>query len=151
MAEVTPQPLTPDEEALVRALHRVVYVLPRVVDAEMVREQRMSLSDYMTLVHLSEAPGRMMRMSDLADLLAFSLSGTTHIVDRLQAQGLVDRARSEQDARGWNAVLTDAGLARLEQAWPTNLASVRRYALAHLDGIDLRRLARALEHFGTPG
>jgi DNA-binding MarR family transcriptional regulator len=71
------------------------------------------------------------------------------VVNRLQAQGLVKRVRSEQDARGWNAVLTDAGLTRLQNAWPTNLASVRRHVLDHLEGIDLVQLARAFEHFAA--
>jgi hypothetical protein len=31
------------------------------------------------------------------------------------------------DGRGWNAVLTDAGLERLRRAWPTHLASMRRH------------------------
>jgi DNA-binding MarR family transcriptional regulator len=143
------QPLSPDEEALIRSLARVVYALPRAIEADLVREQHMSLSDYVTLMHLSEAPDRLMRMSELAEAIALSLSGTTHIVTRLEAQGLIERVRSTQDARGWNAVLTDAGLARLERAWPTNLASVRRHALDHLAGIDLAKLARALERFAT--
>ena len=60
-------------------------------------------------------------------------------------RGLTERVRCDDDARGWNAVLTDAGLARLERAWPTHLTSTRRYFLDHLDGMDLARLARAFE------
>ncbi|WP_440105120.1 hypothetical protein [Streptosporangium sp. H16] len=55
------------------------------------------------------------------------------------------------DARGWSAVLTAAGLARLERAWPSNLASVRRHFLDHLEGVDLARLARALQHVPITG
>jgi DNA-binding MarR family transcriptional regulator len=76
----------------------------------------------------------------------------TRLVTRLEAQGLIERVRCDDDARGWNAVLTDAGLARLEQAWPTHLASVRRHVFDHLhgmDGIDLLQLARALQRFAT--
>ena len=79
------------------------------------REQRLPLSEYMTLMHLSEAPHRRMRMSELAAACDLSLSGMTRIVTRLETQGLVERVRCEEDARGWNAVLTDAGLARLER------------------------------------
>ena len=138
-----PQSLTDEEQALVRALGRVIYALPKAIDADLEREQRMSLSEYMTLVHLSEALGRAMRMSELAEAVSLSLSGMTHIISRLQADGLVDRVRCAQDGRGWNAVLTGAGLARLRRAWPTNLHSVRRHLLDHLDGIDLGVLAKA--------
>src|SRR5688572_9669604 len=144
MGAVTPRPLTADEEALVRALHTVVHTLPKAIDADMEREQRMSLAEYMTLVHLSEAPNRSMRMSELAEISALSLSGTTHIVTRMQAQGLIERVRCADDGRGWNAVLTDAGFTRLEEAWPSNLASVRRHVLDHLTDVDAGQLARAM-------
>ncbi|MFF3559240.1 MarR family winged helix-turn-helix transcriptional regulator [Streptomyces sp. NPDC002574] len=158
MSQVTPpsaapphgqQPLTPDEEALVRSLARVIYALPRALDTDLVREQRMPLIEYLTLMHLSEAPGRQLRMSDLAAVCELSLSGMTRVVQRLEKQGIVQRIRSEQDARGWNAVLTDSGFTRLTEAWPTNLASVRRHFLDHLDGLDIKVLAAALENVAT--
>ncbi|ADI04490.1 MarR family transcriptional regulator [Streptomyces bingchenggensis BCW-1] len=45
---------------------------------------------------------------------------------------------------GWNAVLTEFGLARLEQAWPTHLVGVRRHVFDYLDGHALPELAAAL-------
>jgi DNA-binding MarR family transcriptional regulator len=88
-------------------------------------------------------------MGDLAVAVEMTGSGMTRLADRLEKEGLVQRVRSEQDARGWNAVLTDAGLDRLMKAWPTNLASVRRHFLDHLAGLDLGRLAAALRGIGT--
>ncbi|GGL17522.1 transcriptional regulator [Sphaerisporangium melleum] len=146
-----PRPLTPDEETLVRALTRLMYALPRAIDADMVREQRLPLVEYITLMRLSEAPRRRMRMGDLAVACELSLSGMTRIVTRLEGQGMVERVRCDDDARGWNAVLTDAGLARLENAWPVNLASVRRHFLDHLEGIDVARLARAVQRVAGDG
>jgi DNA-binding MarR family transcriptional regulator len=141
------QPLNGDEEAVVRALARVMMVIPRVMDADLMREQGLPLREYMALMHLSEAPQRLMRMSELAATCDLSLSGMTRVVTRLENDGLVKRVKCEADARGFNAVLTDAGLARLEQAWPTHLASVRRHIFDNLDGMDLVQLARALERF----
>ncbi|MDX2643773.1 MarR family winged helix-turn-helix transcriptional regulator [Streptomyces sp. NPDC001902] len=158
MSDVMPQqeaapegitPLSPDEEAVIRSLHRVIYALPRAMDADLVREQRLPLTEYMALMHLSEAPERQMRMTDLAVACERSLSGMTRAVYRLQSDGLVQRVKDTQDARGWNAVLTDAGLARLREAWPTNLASVRRRFLDHLDGLDLKALAAALARIAS--
>src|ERR1700743_645135 len=112
-----PPPLPPLDgagEAVVRSLSRVIHVLPRVLDADLIREQRLPLNDYMTLVNLSEAPDRQLRMNELAAACFLSRSGMTRIVDRLVAEGLIERVRCPEDARGWNAVLTDAGLTRLE-------------------------------------
>jgi DNA-binding MarR family transcriptional regulator len=144
------RPLDADEEALVRSLERVVHVLPRVIDATMMRERQISLTDYLTLSRLSEAPHRKMRMSELAQNSFMSLSGMSHVITRLEAEDLVSRVRDSEDRRGWHAVLTDKGLARLEEAWPSNLAGVRAYALDHLRGFDLRALAQAFEKFGRP-
>ncbi|MEU8977280.1 MarR family transcriptional regulator [Streptomyces sp. NPDC048309] len=143
------QPMSADEEALVRELGRVMLVLPRVIDADMMREQHLPLSEYTTLMHLSEAPHRRMRMSELANVSNLSLSGMTRIVTRLEKRGLVERSRCDEDARGWNAVLTDMGLARLEEAWPAHLASVRHHVLDHVDGADLTRLVDVLRRVAT--
>ncbi len=88
---------------------------------------------------------RLLRMSELADRCGLSLSGMTRIVSRLEGEGFVRRIKVAEDLRGSNAVLTDTGLARLEQAWPTFLACSRLYvADRHLAGLPLRDLARAL-------
>jgi len=89
------------------------------------------------LMNLSEQPKRCMRMSELADAVAISVSGLTRVVERLARQGLVERVRAETDGRGQVAVLTEAGFARLEKAYPSHLASVRKHVMDHLAGIDL--------------
>ena len=142
-------PLTAAEEAFLRAFGRARLTVPRAFDADLLREQRMSLSEYSALMHLSEAPGRRLRMSDLAGAGALSLSGMTRIVNRLEGQGLVHRERPCSDGRGWNAVLTDAGLERLRRAWPTHLTSVRRHVFDHLNDVDVPAFALALQHFAA--
>jgi DNA-binding MarR family transcriptional regulator len=98
---------------------------------------------------LSEAAGRRLRMGDLALASALSLSGMSRIVDRLEARGLVRRERCSSDARGWEAVLTKAGLDRLQQVWPTHLASVRRHVIDHVQDLDLPTLTAALQRFAV--
>src|SRR5438552_8778638 len=87
-------PLSAGEEAFLRAWSRAALTVPRALDADLLIGQGMSLSDYSALMHLSEAPGRRLRMSELATAFELSLSGMSRIVDRLAAQGLVERARS---------------------------------------------------------
>jgi DNA-binding MarR family transcriptional regulator len=144
-ADEHPTPLTATEEKFFRALGRAIVTLPRALDLDLLRDQRMSMSEYFALMHLSEAPDRRLRMSDLAAAAALSLSGMTRIVQRLEATGLVQRERCIDDRRGWLAILTDAGLERLRQAWPSHLASVRRRIFDQLDDVDLPSLAAAMQ------
>jgi DNA-binding MarR family transcriptional regulator len=132
-----------------RALGRLMMVMPRALNADLEREQRMSASEYSVLRQLSESRSGSMRMSELAQACDMSLSGMTRLADKLAAAGLIERTRCPDDARGWNAVLTPAGLARLRTAWPTHLASVRRHIFDHLDGLDLVKLAAALSAIAT--
>jgi DNA-binding MarR family transcriptional regulator len=138
-------PLTAEEEAVMRALGRMMLVMPRALNADLEREQRMSASEYSALRNLSEAPGRLMRMSELAQACDMSLSGMTRLAAKLEKLGHLERIRCDNDARGWNAVLTDAGLARLREAWPTHLASVRRHFFDHLGDLDLVQLAAVFD------
>ncbi|SCL22794.1 DNA-binding transcriptional regulator, MarR family [Micromonospora pallida] len=149
--EQTPQqgPLTANEEAFLRAFARTIITVPRAFDADLLREQGMSMSEYTVLRLLSEAPDRRLRMNDLATGGALSMSGMSRIVDRLEAQDLVRRQRCPNDRRGYHAVLTDAGFDRLRHAWPTHLASVRRHVFDHLRAGDLAAFTAALERFAT--
>jgi DNA-binding MarR family transcriptional regulator len=146
MSATTPSsdPLSGDEEAVMRAIGRLIIVLPRALDADLQHDLRMSLSEYTALRHLSETPGRRMRMSELAAACDMSLSGMTRLAGKLESDGFLMRVRCERDARGLEAVLTDAGLQRLRAAWPSHLASVRRHIFDHLTALDLRELAAAL-------
>jgi DNA-binding MarR family transcriptional regulator len=119
-----------------------VLVIPRALDADLLESQGLNVTEYSVLMNLSEAPGRSLRMSELADYVSISVSGLTRVIERLTRQGLVERVKAESDGRGQVAVLTPAGLDRLQQAWPTHLASVRRHVMDHLDGIDLTAFVR---------
>lgn len=143
------RPLDPAEEAFLRAFRRATLVLNRSMDLDLVTAHGLSGTEYEVLMHLSEVPDRRMRMSELAAVCAMSLSGMTRIVTRLERDGLVERIRCDTDLRGLNAVLTDSGFARLQAAWPTHLASVRRNMMDHLEGVDLPAVTIALQNFAT--
>lgn len=145
------RPMTPTEEAFLRALGRVIQVLPRAVEHDMARAGQLPLSEYTALMHLSEAPGRMMRMSELAAASNLSLSGMTRIIERLERRELVKRLKCAEDGRGSNAALTEAGLARLREAWPAHLASVRRQLFDHLGDADLAELTQVLRRIAPAG
>lgn len=126
--------------AFLRAHARVV----RELERELQTEQRMALTDYDVLVQLASADDRRLRMSDLADRLLLSRSGATRLVDRLVAQGLVERVMCDVDRRGQWASLTDAGHERLRGASPTHLRGVAEHFLDRLSADELAALERAL-------
>jgi DNA-binding MarR family transcriptional regulator len=138
------EPLAPTEEALWRAMMRVVKVLPRHLDFDLVHGAGMSASEYTTLMHLSEAPNRELRMSDLARATGLSASRMTRLVDTLQSQAMVTKVASSSDARGNVARLTPRGMAKLRAAWPVHLASVRARFFDRVDSSELELLATAL-------
>ena len=123
---------------------RIVKVVPRQLDSDLLRGAGVSASEYTTIMHLSEAPNRELRMADLANATGLSPSRTTRIVDELQARGLVTKTASYADARGNVARLTPRGMAKLKAAWPVHVASVRCRFLDHLDSANVDRLATAL-------
>ena len=142
-------PLTAEEEAVMRAFGRLMLVLPRSLNSDLERGQRMTASEYSVLRQLSESRCGRLRMSELAQACDMSLSGMTRLTAKLESLGYVKRIRCEKDARGSNAVLTDKGLARLREAWPTHLASVRRHIFDHLGELDLTKLAAAFNAIAT--
>ena len=137
-------PLSPDEEAIWRALMRIVKVIPRHLEGDLTRGAGLTSSDYTTIMHLSEAPNRELRMADLANATGLSASRMTRLVDDLQSRGLVTKTASPSDARGNVARLTPRGMAKLKAAWPVHLASVRRRFFDSIDAAALDAVGRAL-------
>jgi DNA-binding MarR family transcriptional regulator len=116
--------------------------LVRVLETELLAGQRLSLASYDVLVQLSEAPGRRLRMTELADAVLLSRSGVTRLVDRLERGGLVARARVDSDGRGVEAVLTQLGFDRLRAATGTHLSGVARHFAGSLDTAELAAFGR---------
>ena len=114
------------------------------LDTELEESSGMSVADYGVLVHLSEAEGGHMRMSELAEALLLSPSGLTRRLDGLVTAGFVERAKCPTDRRGAYAVLTEAGRRRLEEVAPSHVEQVRRNFIDRLDRHQLEALSDAL-------
>jgi DNA-binding MarR family transcriptional regulator len=144
MKSSEPNWLTEPEMLAWRRLVASTTALLAVLDNELQAEHGLSLGDYEVLARLSEAPGRAIRMSELADRLHLSPSGITRRVDGLVRSGLVERQRCPNDRRGANAVLTSLGAKTLKSAAPTHLRGVREYFIDRLAPNDLETLADLL-------
>jgi DNA-binding MarR family transcriptional regulator len=127
--------------AFLRAHARII----RQLEHDLQAEQEMALTDYDVLVQLANAEERRLRMSELADALLLSRSGATRLVDRLVADGMVERVTCETDRRGQWASLTDAGYQRLRRATPTHLRGVAAHFLDRLSADELGALERIMK------
>ncbi|MGH2427317.1 MAG: MarR family winged helix-turn-helix transcriptional regulator [Candidatus Limnocylindria bacterium] len=133
-------PRLPAWRTFLRAHARVT----RQLERELADQQGLPLADYDVLVQLASADERRLRMSELADRLLLSRSGATRLIDRLVADGLVERVTCESDRRGQWASLTDAGYDRLRRASPTHLRGVAEHFLDRLSADELVTLDRLL-------
>ena len=157
VAEPGVSPLNSAEETLWRTLAHLLVALPRALEEDLYRETGLTLTEYGVLMNLSEAPGRQLRMSVLAGCCDLSGSRMTRLVEDLRQKGFVTKDRSSEDGRGNVAQLTEAGFARLNDAYPAHLASVRRRVLDSIQpdelerlGAPLERIAAALDSFPCP-
>src|SRR5215212_8651352 len=139
------QELTGTELGAWRGLLRVHAALVRELDAELDAAHGLPLSSYDVLIYLRAAPGKRLRMAELADSVLLSRSGVTRLVDRLEREGLIVRDACSSDGRGLYAVLTDEGEQLLARARPTHLAGVRERFLRHFSDDELSTLARFWE------
>ena len=143
MAEPTVPWLDDSETRAWRALVQTVARLPTALDEQLKRDADLSFLEYYVLAALSEAPNGVVGMSTLAVLTNAEQSRLSHLVKRLEKQGLARRKRDRTNGRYINAVITDAGRARIEEAAPGHVANVRRLVFDPLSMTDVSALSRA--------
>jgi DNA-binding MarR family transcriptional regulator len=132
--------LTAEELGAWQGLLRAHARLTRELDAELVEAHDLPLTSYEVLLFLADSPDGRMRMAELADSVLLSRSGLTRLVDRLARDGLLERVRCEDDARGWFAAITPKGRAVFDAARETHLSGVRRLYLERLSDDERERL-----------
>jgi DNA-binding MarR family transcriptional regulator len=111
---------------------------------ELQEEKGLPLPWYEVLLFLARAPEGRLRMGELAGSLLLTPSGVTRLVDRMEADGLVQRQQCPSDRRGWNAVIAPAGRARLRSASPVHMRGVERHFGRHLSDAEADTLADVL-------
>jgi len=120
-----PRWLDEREERAWRGFQRVRTELTAHLARQLTRECGLTEADFGVLVNVSEAPGRRLRSRDLGRALGWERSRLSHQIARMEARGTVRREPCADDARGFDVVLTDVGLAAIEAAAPVHLAAVR--------------------------
>ena len=116
-----------------------------IFDTDLQSHSKLALTDFEILVMLSEAPGRQLRMSELAEKVIVSRSRLTYRVDRLTERDLVERVGVTDDRRGVLARLTDSGEALLAKAAVGHVETVRAHIFDLLDTGDLESFSIILD------
>lgn len=120
-----PRWLDADEQRTWRVFLTAQRLLFDRLERQLQRDAGLPMAYFEILVQLSEAPDRTLRMSQLAAGALSSRSRLSHAVARLEAAGWVRRRACTEDRRGAWATLTDAGLAKLDEAARGHVAAVR--------------------------
>lgn len=120
---------------------RMRLLLDLQLGRELMSQSGLSGPDYDVLSNLSEAEGRRMRLSELANHMRWSKSRLSHHITRMEQRGFVAREECADDARGSILTLTPKGLAAITDAAPGHVESVRRHMIDLMSDEELDALA----------
>jgi DNA-binding MarR family transcriptional regulator len=120
----------------------------RKLNALLLSEHGLTLSDYEVLLRLAQAPERRLRRVDLAEQVVLSASGITRLLDGLEAAGYVERGECPSDRRVVYAVLTESGQAKLREAQQSHVSHVEQLFADRLARDELAQLAELLGKLG---
>ena len=117
--------------ALRRQLHHVI------TDASGLSEQ-----DFVVLLALVEAKGKTLRSSDLADKIGWDRSRLSHHLSRMQTRELITRETCEQDSRGTELAITEAGRNLMREATGPHFAALKELFANTLSPQEIDQLAK---------
>lgn len=138
--------VTPNPAILTwRDLHLADAVVCDALDARLAEQAGCSLLEHDLLAWLAAAPGKRLRMLDLATRLRVTPGGLTRIIDRLAERGWIQRDRPADNRREVHATLTRAGAAVLRRARVVYGRVIQETFVRHLDQQDLITLG-AIAH-----
>ena len=124
---------------LLRAAER----LDSELDAELQAAHGLGLRAFEVLLHLAAfAPGRHLRVTELAERAPLSQSQVSRLVADLESRGLVARTTAEGDGRGTDVSITSTGLDLFRAAQRTHLDDLETRLFARLTETEINQLAR---------
>ncbi|GAA3720786.1 MarR family winged helix-turn-helix transcriptional regulator [Streptomyces tremellae] len=144
-----PRWLSDEEQRAWRAFMHATVLLDDHLDRQLQRDAGMPHIYYALLVHLSQAPDRALRMTDLAQGVKITRSRLSHAITRLEADGWVRREECPSDKRGQLARLTESGEAKLREAAPGHVAAVRQAVFDRLTPEQTTQLGEIMQAVAT--
>ncbi|MFJ5301122.1 MarR family winged helix-turn-helix transcriptional regulator [Streptomyces sp. NPDC088350] len=137
--------LTTEEQRVWRFYVQASTLLEDHLDRQLQRDAGMPHVYYGLLVKLAEAPGRRLRMTELAMYAKITRSRLSHAVARLEKSGWVRREDCPSDKRGQFAVLTDEGHGVLSRTAPGHVTAVRQAVFERLTPEQQKSLGEIME------
>ncbi len=145
MIKTQPRWLNDSELRLWSAFSETEARLTRYVAKQISDEGSVGQVQYDILARLSEVPGGVRRMNELADALITSPSGLSYQITQLEKAGLVTRTASNDDQRGIDVGLTQAGRRVVQRTAPGHVAAVREAFLDQLNATERKTLTAVFE------
>ena len=142
---VDTQWLTPQQLAAWVRLTAILELLPAALDSQLRRDAQLTHFDYYVLAMLSEAPEHTLRMTALAERTTATLARLSHVVQRLESRGLLERFPCPQDRRATNARLTETGWQKVRDSAPGHVAAVRENVIDALTPEQISQLGEISE------
>lgn len=121
-----PRKLSADEERLFHAFYLMRRGFDRTLDAQLQRDDGISISELEVLMALVRSPGRRLRVRDLVALTGWEKSRVSHQVTRMVSRGFVERQDCAEDRRASWIQLTGEGRRVVVRALPEHTATIRR-------------------------
>jgi len=137
---VQPHWLDEQEQLAWRSYLAASRAIEEAIQGQLQRDADIPHIYYEILVRLSEAPDRMLRMSDLAERSLSSRSRLSHAVSRLEERGWITRRASPDDGRGMLASLTEQGMAAVVKIAPGHVNAVREQIFDRLTPEQVKQL-----------
>src|SRR5437773_1989109 len=136
----TPKWLTRQQEMTWRSFGFMFQTLRSALEHQLEQDSDLSFIEYHVLARLSEEADRRLRMSELGRMCNASLSRLSHLIKRLESQGLVRREPDPTDGRFTLAILTNAGYKRLVASAPGHVGCVRQLVIGDFTAPELAPL-----------
>ncbi|MGY4494765.1 MarR family winged helix-turn-helix transcriptional regulator [Pseudomonas sp. TE3610] len=119
--------------------------LIREIERRLAAEALPAYAWYDALWGIESGPQGTRRMHELADVMVIERYNLTRLVDRLEAEGLVQRRRAEGDGRGATACITDKGRALRKRMWGVYEGAVKELFLSQFEAGQAQVFAETLE------
>ena len=140
--------MTSERPEALQAWTAVCEVVDRVrvaLNRDLQRGAGLTLADNLVLCQVAMAPGKRLRMVDIAGLLTIGKSAVTKTADRLEERGLITRERDPSDRRTVYATLTAEGEKTFAAAQPTFADAVQRHFADQMNEAEIRQLLHLSE------
>jgi DNA-binding MarR family transcriptional regulator len=125
-------------------------IVDRLAD-QMQSDHQLPLEWFDVLIHLADVPGKRLRQRELRDRLLLSESGVSRMLARMAEAGVLERRPADDDRRGVEVALTEAGEALLATAVESHLKLVATLFTDRLSVTDRVALEHILAKLGDDG